>query len=79
MKKETYYINEFTGEVLTDEVKTLAAEHLEALRIEKEIRQDFKLIQDFCDSHGCAHCPFFHGDGTLCIVNAFSDAYFEGD
>jgi hypothetical protein len=79
MKKETYYLNEFTGEVLTDELKTLEAERSEAKRIEDEVKQDYKLIQDFCDNHNCFECPFFHGNGTPCIANAFFDNFFEGD
>ena len=79
MKKETYYINEFTGEVLTNEMDTFTAEKLEAKRIEDEVKQDFKLIQNFCNNHNCFECPFFHGNGTLCIGNAFIDEYFEGE
>jgi hypothetical protein len=89
MKKETYYLNEFTGEVLTDELKTLETERSEAKRIEDEVKQDYKLIQkliqNFCDNHDCFECPFFHGNGTPCIANAFLYSkcifcnFFEGD
>lgn len=79
MKKETYYINELTGEVFHSEKGCADGEKAEAKRIEDEIKQNFKLIQNYCHNHNCPDCPFFHGNGTLCIATAFFDDYFEGE
>ena len=67
MKVETYYMNEFTGEVFTDETKALASERTEAERIEKEIEQYFNTVEKYCKNHPCSECVF-HKSCQSCIL-----------
>ena len=60
-------MNEFTGEIFTDEAKALASEQAEAEHIEKEVEWYFKMINEYCENHSCPKCAF-HKKNESCIL-----------
>ena len=67
MKVETYYMNEFTGEVFTNKAEAFASEQAEAERIEKEVERYFNMINKYCENHPCPKCVF-HKECQSCIL-----------
>jgi hypothetical protein len=76
MKTSTTYINEFTGEVFTDNGKCEQAENESKKKFIDELIENIELIKDICNTHDyCDNCPF-DCDGD-CIVELFTDKYLE--
>lgn len=60
MKKETYFINELTGEVFNtaEDCRKSEADYAKALT--KKVKDIYREVERCCDNSLCGTCPF-HG------------------
>ena len=58
MRKETYYINDLTGEVFTTEKECINNEKESAINLVEQVKDAYHTVEKYCNNAYCGQCPF---------------------
>lgn len=72
MRTETYYINELTGEVLTNRQDCRIGEMSYAETLKANILNTYSEIDNYCRGRECEECVFCYDEGYGCVLRWFN-------